>query len=253
MRNPLSFPKRPTWLRHLIRLVDHGDAILNTLFGAGFVALLLLLVACVFAGDTATWSAVLTGAWATLRHAWIVFLLLFLALPLLKGEAQKHWHHFKAIRPGIVFHNLAVVVCVLTASIVLNSAPFLNSSWLHLLPGENNSTNLMAAPLSLRIVGPMFWMLLMLSVPLLAHAEEEMFRAGTRDWADGCKRSVLFGLCHCVMGVSLGTGLALSLPGLWFYLCYRRGGVERSTLNHAIYNWIVFGIIGVLMFASALK
>lgn len=253
-RSPLSFSKRPHLLRRLSALLERSDAILNTLLGVGLLALLLLLVACALAGNTASWSAVLAGAWAILRHGWVVFIFLFLALPLLRGEAQRHWHHFKKIRPWIVFQNMAVVVCVITTSILLNSTfPFLNSSWLHLLPGENNSTNLMVAPLSLRIVGPMFLVLLMLNVPSLAHAEEHLFRAGTRNWADGCKRSVLFGLCHCVMGVSLGTGLALSIPGLWFYLCYRRGGVQLSTLHHAVYNWIVFGIVGVLMFASTIK
>lgn len=52
-------------------------------------------------------------------------------------------------------------------------------------------------------------------------------------------KSLTFGLIHCTIGVSLGTGLALTLGGLWFSYQYKNGGIELSTAHHVCYNAIV--------------
>ena len=62
----------------------------------------------------------------------------------------------------------------------------------------------------------------LLSLPLLAWWEEEMFRRGTRGLRSACVRSVWFGLLHLTAGVSLGSCIALGAAGLLFSLVYWR-------------------------------
>lgn len=62
----------------------------------------------------------------------------------------------------------------------------------------------------------------LLSLPLLAWWEEELFRRGTRGLRSACVRSVGFGLLHLTAGVSLGSCVALGAAGLLFSLVYWR-------------------------------
>ena len=65
---------------------------------------------------------------------------------------------------------------------------------------------------------------------------------------------VLFGLVHCLIGIPLGAGLALTLLGLWLSQIYFDGGVELSTQAHTAYDLIVFGIVfGGLAFTKAVR
>lgn len=100
----------------------------------------------------------------------------------------------------------------------------------------------MVVPIEVKILGPIFFFLLLLCLPHWAYMEETWFRAGTAGWLGGLGRSIMFGLSHIVLGIPLALALTMSLNGLWLTHCYFIGGVEFSALNHFAYNLIVFGL-----------
>ena len=74
--------------------------------------------------------------------------------------------------------------------------------------------------------------------------EEIIFRLGTGSLLEGVWRSVLFGLFHCLLGIPLSAGLAMTIPGMWFtwqYLEYGGGqyGVHLATIHHLTYDLVV--------------
>ncbi len=73
--------------------------------------------------------------------------------------------------------------------------------------------------------------------------EEVVFRQGTSSWFDGLIRSLLFGIAHCLVGVPIGTGIAIAVPGIWFTSQYFLGGVELSALHHTTYNLIILSML----------
>lgn len=63
---------------------------------------------------------------------------------------------------------------------------------------------------------------LTLLVPILAHNEEQMFRAGAEGWSVGrrIRTQVTFGLIHLTMGIPVAAGLALVISGFYFEWVY---------------------------------
>lgn len=49
-----------------------------------------------------------------------------------------------------------------------------------------------------------------------------------------------------IAGISLGFALALTIPGLWFTLQYKKGGVRRATAYHLAWNYFVIAAALVL-------
>lgn len=122
----------------------------------------------------------------------------------------------------------------------------LNWSWLDLFATKGESVqgaNQMIVGATIPIFGPIFLLLLFVNLPRLAAAEEDMYRDGTRDWFRAIPRSLIFGLVHMIVGVPLWCGLTLSIPGLWFTSQYFKGGVERSTMAHALYNMMLASVL----------
>lgn len=159
---------------------------------------------------------------------------------------------------GLVVSNLLVLAAVLTVGVTLIvvEPQVLGFSWLRLLhtaadgPADPGG-NLNVAAAQVPVVGIAFLLLLFVNLPRLARAEENQFRRGTRDWRDAVPRSIKFGLAHCIIGVPIGVGLALSIGGLWFTYHYFRGGVRRATQFHAVYNMmIVLLLLSWLIFAG---
>ena len=164
-----------------------------------------------------------------------------LARDLRRGGLTKVWALARQVTLPIVCLNVAVIaVTIAVAFLLMRLCPWLDRSWIYLLPGfHDHATNIAVIPIQVKYLGIAYIPLLALSVPGLARGEEMSYRYGTVGWKNGVVRSVRFGLAHCVAGVPLYGGLALTVGGLWFTLQYFRGGVERSTLHHATYNWIV--------------
>jgi hypothetical protein len=95
-----------------------------------------------------------------------------------------------------------------------------------------------------------FLPVLALALPRLARREEVKYRAGTRDWRDGCLRSLRFGLVHMIMLIPFGASLALTWGGLLFTWAYFRGGTEASTLYHAAFNTVLVTVLFVAVLIS---
>ncbi len=186
-------------------------------------------------------SARASSVWLVVRYAWCALLTAMLVRDVRRGELSKAWAVARRVTLPVVGLNALVIGVTVGVAVLLDRLfPCLNRSWLYLMPGgQGHAINIGLMPVQIKYFGIAFLLLLAISVPGLARGEEMKYRRGTVGWKDGAARSVRFGLAHCVAGVPLYAGLALTVGGLWFTLQYFRGGVERSTLHHATYNWIL--------------
>lgn len=168
-----------------------------------------------------------------------------------KGQMRRHYMLLARTRwpvfLSLVSQSLVVLALVLLAGVILILLwpPVLGFTWLSLLSTKRDvGTNLLVAPAKYPYFGVLFFLLLLVNVPRLARAEEYRFRLRTRDWAHAVRRSIRFGLAHCVVGVPIGFGLAIAIGGLWFSYQYFQGGIRRSILAHTVYNWTVLVLFG---------
>lgn len=121
---------------------------------------------------------------------------------------------------------------------LLSLHPLMQVGWWKLFSGTG--TNVYTIGWQVPFFGIAFCILLLVALPKLVKAEEEMFREGTQGWGDGLVRSTKFGLAHVLFaGIPIGIGLALILVGLFYTYLYFRGGVELSIQGHLQYNMII--------------
>lgn len=184
------------------------------------------------------------------------------------GFSIKVW---KAIRFRMVLENVGVIILVATSAYLLHSVSFLSYGWMNLMYEEGGS--IIGSPMleaeqskSLLIQAlPIIFLVLLISVlPFLAHIEEKIFRKGVFTWKGIIIRSVVFGLVHCIMGISIGVGLGISVAGFYFAIKYKKAyfkklheyteksysnmklaedhGVFVSTVCHTTYNTIIIGV-----------
>lgn len=183
------------------------------------------------------------------------FVTIILANSLRKGELWADYAVLRTIRGEVLKAILSaalVVVAVLGLGIALflYGGPVLQFSWLKLLAATPQEAagagqNLLVAGLRIPFFVWVFLALLMLNVPRLALNEEYLFREGVHGRVKVGLYSVMFGLAHCLVGVPVSIGLALTIAGLWFAYQYRLGGVERAAAYHAIHNWIILTLFAV--------
>lgn len=172
-----------------------------------------------------------------------------MARELVAGNARATWHYFKRVNWKSLLASLPVLAAMIVLSEFFNGSPLLNRSWLYHF--QNESANLNTAAFHIPIWGWLAAGLLILSLPDICATEERFFRGGTCNWWNAVPRSLAFGFMHCLVGVSLGTGLALTGAGLWFTLQYFKGGLERSTTYHLSYNLIICTLLlGYLAFGK---
>lgn len=189
-----------------------------------------------------------------LKVLWCVLITLPMITNLWDEEwMAKNWDVLSSISVSIVFQNLVVIVAVIAVFVGLTKvAPFLKWSWFSLFSkkdpetGESvpyKGTNINLIPSNVKYFGLAFLVLLAVNLPRYAHLEEELFREGMISWEQGILMSLLFGLTHCLVGVPIGGGLAISVAGLWFTYQYFVGGVELSTVHHTTYNLILVSVL----------
>jgi hypothetical protein len=163
------------------------------------------------------------------------------------------WRHFLLCWP--------VLILVLALASVTLFVPVLAWGWWSAIGGVGSpvlgvSENSAGSALQW-LIPAVFVVMLVPALPLFAEAEERRFRAGAEAWSTRRRigRAVQFGLVHCIIGIPIGVGLALSVGGLYFTWAYLRGyrrggqssaaGVLESTRAHLAYNVTVFVIIGL--------
>lgn len=188
------------------------------------------------------------GSWA-----WALFSLLGLVIGIVSGDAAKNL----SVMYGFTlwtFASAVLLIAVVTASCVgiKSLAPFTTWSIFRLF-GKESSGNVSVAPLKIPYFSAVFFAFFVVNLPYLAMVEERIFREGTSGWKDAIVRSLLFGFVHCLVGVPLYAGAALSLAGLWFSFMYFKGGVEASALHHATYNLIWAALVAVILVANHIE
>lgn len=178
----------------------------------------------------------------------------FVTAGLRKGRLQESLQIIRRIRVPMILQNLCVLALVIAVGYGLYQLPVLDWGWWKLLHGSAGSGgrggNFVVVGFSFKYFAVIYFLLFVLAVPQLAKSEEKSFREGTRDWGHAVPRSLGFGLLHCVVGIPLSYGLALSIAGLWFTHQYFRGGVRRSTVYHACWNLMLLTILAAALLAS---
>ena len=167
---------------------------------------------------------------------------------------------------GIRVRHVWPVPLVLTGVIVvaslLNTIPVLSWGWWSAFGGEGNpvfgSSESTAGTVWEWLVPAIFIILLFPALPLFAYAEELLFRRGSEVWSASRRalKVVQFGLVHALIGISIGTALALSIGGAYFMFVYlrtfrRTGSVNEATFEstraHAVYNAVIVALVAVVI------
>jgi hypothetical protein len=167
-----------------------------------------------------------------------------------KGARTRIFHLYAGITLSDLLYasgGIVVVLSIYTGLVKL--VPWLSWSWTKYLGKKHEGQNLTTFTMKARWVGPVYTAMLFLGLPLLAKIEEEWFRGGTHGWEQGIIRSFAFGMIHCLVGVPLAAGIAISVFGLWLTQNYFWGGVHQSTEVHTAYNAILVSLfcIGYLL------
>jgi hypothetical protein len=151
-----------------------------------------------------------------------------------------------------------VLAGVVTVAAVLLTVPGLDWGWWSAFGGEGNpvfgSNESTVGTVWEWLVPAVFMALLLPALPLFAYAEERMFRRGAERWTPRRRavKVVQFGLVHALIGIPIGTAIALSVGGAYFMATYvrefgRSGSAELATLEstraHTAYNGVVVAIV----------
>lgn len=157
-----------------------------------------------------------------------------------------------------------VLAGVLVAAGLLVQVPLLSWGWWGALGGVGNpvfgSTDTTSGTLLEWIVPALFITLLIPALPLFAHTEERMFRAGAERWSRRRRwlKTIQFGLVHALIGIPIGVALALSIGGAYFMYVYLRefrrsasrvDATLESATAHTVYNGVIiaFVMIGLVV------
>jgi hypothetical protein len=160
---------------------------------------------------------------------------------------------------------LAGVVAVATT---LVRVPGLDWGWWSALGGEGNpvfgSNDSTVGTVWEWLIPACFLILLIPALPLFAYAEEQMFRRGAEHWSSRRRavKVVQFGLVHALIGIPIGTAIALSVGGAYFMAVYLRAyrvvrsaaeATMESARAHTTYNGIIVSLVVVVVIATALQ
>lgn len=149
-------------------------------------------------------------------------------------EVPQTLRTLRALRWWMVPAGLAMIVTVGLAYKALSVVPGMSWGWYQLIAGQPG--NVMLSQSTVRH-GPVATMavvipsVLFLAVPREALAEERLFRAGSEHRSRWVRagRCLAFGVAHCLVGVPIAAGLALTGSGLYYDIVYRRATQDGST------------------------
>lgn len=160
-----------------------------------------------------------------------------------------------------------LIATVLGVATLLMAVPGLSWGWWSAIGGVGNPVSggteeVAGTPLEW-LLPLLFLALLLPSVPLFAHREEEIFRQGAERWSwpRRVAMALAFGLAHALIGIPIAVALALAVGGAWFQASYlaefrRTGDREAATLEsaraHTAYNLTILLVVLVATIALAL-
>ncbi len=178
----------------------------------------------------------------------------------------------RRIVAGIRWRHIWPIPFVLVGVIVVATAlvriPGLDWGWWSALGGQGNpvfgSSDSTIGTVWEWLIPAVFLLLLIPALPLFAYAEEQMFRRGAERWSTGRRalKVVQFGLVHALIGIPIGTALALSVGGAYFMTVYLRAframpseveATLESTRAHTAYNGSIVTLVVVAVIATALQ
>jgi len=184
-----------------------------------------------------------------------------------RGRAQ-----VVSIVSGISWRHIWPVPIVLTLVIsvaaLLMQVPGLDWGWWSALGGQGNpvfgSNEATSGTVWSWIIPAAFMLLLLPALPLFAYAEEMMFRRGAEHWSANKRAAkvVEFGPVHALIGIPIGTALALGVGGAYFMLVYLRAyrklpvaamATLESTRAHAVYNAVIVSVVGLVIVLAAMQ
>ncbi len=160
-----------------------------------------------------------------------------------------------------------VLAIVIAAASALVQIPGLRWGWWTSLGGQGNpvfgSNDSTSGTVWEWLIPAIFMLMLVPALPLFAYAEERMFRRGAEHWS-GSQRGVKvvqFGLIHALIGIPIGTALALSAGGAYFMFAYLRSyrlhsSTQEATLEsaraHTTYNGLIIVVVLLTIAIDAL-
>ncbi len=203
-------------------------------------------------------------------------ILVLLAVTIVAAELieQRHnygfvWSVWKRFRIRMLFECLGVLTLMIVVGAALWQIPGLKYGWYNLFSSKGG--NILFGPILegsestsvlIRLIVPLFFIVLAFVLPFWSQREEKMFRRGYSKWSSIVRQSIKFGFIHCLVGVPLAFGFLLIIPGLFFGLKYKRAfernvrnmvaidyhramdeAVMSSTTYHTMYNMILVTII----------
>jgi len=155
-----------------------------------------------------------------------------------------------------------VLAGVVAVAVPLLLVPGLDWGWWSALGGQGNpvfgSSDSTSGTVWEWLIPFAFMALLLPALPLFAHAEERIFRAGAEGWSAGRRalKVLQFGLVHAIVGVPIGAAIALSVGGAYFMHVYlrefartgsRREATLESTTAHTVYNGMIVIVFVTLL------
>jgi hypothetical protein len=161
-----------------------------------------------------------------------------------------------------------VLTIVITAAALLMQIPGFDWGWWSALGGQGNpvfgSSDSTAGTIWSWLIPAVFLLLLFPALPLFAYAEEVMFRKGAEHWNLPTRafKVVLFGLTHALIGIPIGTALALGFGGWYFMIVYLRAyrqmpiaglATLESARAHTVYNAVIVSIVALAIVLIALQ
>lgn len=154
----------------------------------------------------------------------------------LVGSLARHRTQHWALARNLRLRHFAIVTVVVpvtaAAAAVLSSLPVLSWGWWQAIGGEGSvvfARNRSLGPVSV-LISLAVMVLLVAALPALVREEELLFRVGSehRSRARQVALAVVFGSVHALVGIPLGTAVALTVPGLVFTREYLRGYRETE-------------------------
>jgi len=197
----------------------------------------------------------------------------FLVINTLVSESKNLHFIFsiwKRFRFGMLVQCILIILLiVITAVVLCTYIPFLEYGWLNIfVKGGGNitiapvQTASQSSSLIMRILPPVFFVILLFAAPFLAKSEEKSFRYEHEDWRSITTQSIKFGLVHLIVGIPLAAGIALIFAGLFFGYKYKKSfdknifsfNIDKrreeamlvSTAYHTMYNTILILLLLVV-------
>lgn len=171
------------------------------------------------------------------------------------------------IRWRHVWPIVVVFPTVIAVATALMSVPGLQWGWWSMIGGEGTpvfgSSSTTVGTVWEWLVPLAFITMLVPALPLFAHAEERIFRAGAEAWSPARRtwKVVQFGMAHALIGIPIGAALALSVGGAYFMVVYlrawrathqRREATMESARAHTAYNAVIVTLVMFLTLWIAL-